>query len=397
MTADDHRLFSDDDPWPGEHAQAARRRHRRTGPARGRVRSPLTDTGSFLPPVDGGAGWGTTGASDTASATRGDRRDSGHAGTPDRSRLSAVAARGPARVEPGPRGGWAVALAAGVVWLVAVVLGFVVLRPPWVALALLAGVAAVAAGVRGFPLAGLVPLVLGVLAWGLAAGGQVPDTATDVPADFRLLGWVLAYSAPLLVAYVAVVIADARKAAVERVTAATALGRWWGGASADQVPDLLRELEAIPSAQFVVVPDDGLPHLVVAGRRVALVQSAIWPPGRYLLATNGDVLRDGRPYAPAGDEIAEMAADVRAWAERLEGAECCGFVVVQDLGGYAERVTVGDGAHDWVQIVRSDEFAEVVGGYLAVESHRIDVDVMERLDESLRLFAPPTGAATEPA
>jgi hypothetical protein len=368
------------EPSTAERRAVGMRNHRRAGPSRAGERSSLTDTGSFVPRQRGGAAdatgeWSRAGGSDRRSP----------------SWLAAVSAGGAAQVRPGPRAAAACALAAGTGWLAAIVLGFVELRPLWVALALVAGLAALAAGVRGFPLAGLLPVVLGVVAWGFATGDQVPGAATDVPGDLRLLGWALAYAAPLLVAYVSAVTVDARNAGIARVGAATARGRWWGGDLGGERPALLRELEAIPSAQFVVVPDDSLPYLVVAGRRVALVQSTVWPRGRYALAADGEVLRDGRTYAQGGEDVAEMAADVRAWAERLDGAECRGFVVLQEIGGPDDLAVAG--GHDTVRVVRSDGFAEVVGGYLSADAHRIDVGVMERLDESLSLFAPKPAAA----
>lgn len=307
----------------------------------------------------------------------------------------------PLRVLPGTGPMTTLVVLAGVGWLTVCVAGLADLRLPWVVAALVAGAATLVAAVRGLPLAGVLALPLGTLAWGLATADRVPAEPTDVPGVLRLVGWNLAYALPLLVGLVTGLAADGRRAAASRIRAATAGRRWWGADRGRERAPLLAELETVRSAQFYVVPDEPLPHLVVAGRRVALVHEAAWPDGAYQLV-HGAVTRDGEPYPQGDQDIAELAADVAVWADRLRGAAtaCRGYLVIPGSGRHhGGQPLTGRIAAEGVEVLTAGRFAEVARGYLAPEAYRVDIAVMRRIDEALGILpagGPDRAGSTRP-
>ena len=55
-------------------------------------------------------------------------------------------------------------------------------------------------------------------------------------------------------------------------------------------------METVPSARFFQTAGGHCPHLVTAGRRVALVRSTVWPRGGYTVTEVGEVRRNGRSH-----------------------------------------------------------------------------------------------------
>ncbi len=314
-------------------------------------------------------------------------------GGPPPSWLASIGSTASVRIRPGPQ--WPVGLCTVALlgWGVPVVLGGSAgLRVGWVVLAAVAGIGALALALRGSPLVGLVPLALGGLAWGLATGDQTPASAGDIPGLARLVGWNLAYAVPLLLAYVAAVWVDARWHLYRKVRSGVLGRRWWLPPERAQAPDgvsrqWLGLLEAIPSARFVVVSAEST--LVVAGRRVAVVRSVVWPAGQYTIAGDDALKRNRRAYALGGEDLAGLATDARIWSERLEAsrAQCRGYLVVHPK---SER-PIDDIELDLPPQVRAgvlaaDELVEVIGAFLASEAHWLDAPVLQRLDEGLHLF-----------
>jgi hypothetical protein len=273
---------------------------------------------------------------------------------------------------------------AGAGWLTAIGLGFAALRPWWVLLALLAGLGGLALALRGAPFVGLMPVVVGAVAWGFALASHAPASALDVPGGLGLVGWNLAYAVPLLVAYGLAVWTDARRLGWARVRAGAGERRWWGVEGAEQERHL-GLLEAVPAARFAALGDGS--WLVVAGRRVALVRAVVWPGGAYAVDGGGEVLRDGRRYVHGCDELAELAAGLRDWSSLLRetGAECRGFAVVYP-GRPGDDVSVRAAGGRPVRVIPAGELVEAVGGQLAEEAYRLDVPVLLALDARLGLF-----------
>ncbi|HEY7144276.1 MAG TPA: hypothetical protein VH637_08515 [Streptosporangiaceae bacterium] len=83
---------------------------------------------------------------------------------------------------------------------------------------------------------------------------------------------------------------------------------------------LLAVLAAVPGVrifQGVRAADGDLPriaHAVSAGRRLLLVESVAWPPGRYAAAANGRIYCDG---AYTGQSVRPLLAAVRYWRATL--------------------------------------------------------------------------------
>lgn len=319
---------------------------------------------------------------------------------PPPSWLASISSTALVRVRPGPLVPVAAAVLTGLVWGSVAVVGLTRLSPVWVLLAVAAGVGALLLALRGNPAVALVPVLLAGVLWGLATGGLVPASPGDVLGDLRLLGWNVVFAVPLLSAYVAAVWVDARWQAYTRVRDAAATRRWWGADGGE--PDRqLGLLEAIPAARFVLAADGTA--LVLAGRRVAVVRSATWPPGEYSL--DGDeVRRDGRAFGPGSDDVASVRDDVAAWTGRLgaTGVRCRGYVLVRAASDRpVDEVLIeeepqpwrdgarpaGAGAPAGVRLVPEREFVEVVGGFLAVDPYRLDVEVLRALDGQLRLFS----------
>jgi hypothetical protein len=308
--------------------------------------------------------------------------ETGAAGRPP-SWLAAIRPDATARVRPAPVLPAAVLAATGLGWGLVVVAGARWLSGWWVVLAALAGIGGLALAARGKPLVALVPVVLAGVAWGMATGDRA--TSGDLLPEFSaLVGWNLAFAVLLLVAYGAAVWVDARRYEYDRVRGAAWGTRWVDRAPGEPEPvgDVERELsllEAIPSARFVALPDGG--YLVVAGRRLVVVRMTVWPAGEYTLA-GVEVSRDGRQYAPGTDDVEGVAADVRTWAERVDGAgaQSRGFLVVHPASARpSDEVLLDQAPQATVTAVRAEDFVETVGGFLAAEPLRLDVAVLTQI------------------
>lgn len=95
---------------------------------------------------------------------------------------------------------------------------------------------------------------------------------------------------------------------------------------------LLAGLLALPSVrifQGVRQPAAGappIPHAISAGRRLVLVESVAWPPGRYTVAVTGQIHCDG---IYIGQSVVPLSAAVGHWREILPpDHQVSGFVVV---------------------------------------------------------------------
>ncbi|MDT5036048.1 MAG: hypothetical protein QOE03_1233 [Micromonosporaceae bacterium] len=295
------------------------------------------------------------------------------------------------RVRPGIARPVTVTALAGVGWLAAVGYGVAALDPMWSVAALVIGVVGLAVAVRGHPLLGLIPVLAGAAAWGMATGGKVPPTFPDLPGDVRLVGWNVLYAVPLLLAYGGVTWVDAVRYARDRVAEAIGGRRWIGVADLPDAEPNLTTMEAVPSARFFQLSDGSCPHLVTAGRRLALIRATVWPGGSYTSTDVGEVLRNGRVYANGSDDLNGVVADVRTWSERLGTVPCVefGFLIVHPASGRpGDRVDVDLPISRNVRVVPADRFVAILGEFLAEEPYRLDVDLTERLGEYLPIFEP---------
>jgi hypothetical protein len=95
---------------------------------------------------------------------------------------------------------------------------------------------------------------------------------------------------------------------------------------------LLAELVALPGIQIFQGVRQGaadlprIPHVVTAGRKVILVESVAWPPGRYTAATEGRIYCNG---AYIGQSMRPLKRAIRHWQEILPpGHRVSGLVAV---------------------------------------------------------------------
>jgi hypothetical protein len=279
-------------------------------------------------------------------------------------------------------------------WLAVVTYGVFRLDLLWSLGALAAGGVALALGLRGRSVIGLAPVLVGAAAWGMATGGQVPASPSDLIGDLRLIGWNALYAVPLLIAYGLATWLDAAGAARDRVGAALGGRRWWGAADVPDAEPRITALEAVPSARFFQLPSGSSPHLVTAGRRVALVRSAVWPRGAYTVAETGEVHRNGRVFAHGSDDLSGAVADVGTWAERLGTVTpaVVGFLVVYPASDRpGDKVDLDISQTGGVRVINAEEFVAVVGDFLAAEPYRLDVALTERIGEHLPVFEAQAG------
>jgi hypothetical protein len=187
---------------------------------------------------------------------------------------------------------------------------------------------------------------------GLLALGGLIGTVSIVPQ----LGWSRALSVPLLCAAGPAAVWTARRIIASRrvrttVPAALLARRYHGslagvtdserrplrpiGTTAYDVAvrtgALLAELVAIPSVRiFHGVRPVGAalpvtPHVLCAGRRLLLIESVAWPPGRYETTPSGRVLCDG---IYIGQSVRALLAAVRHWRATLSKAHRVSAMVV---------------------------------------------------------------------
>ena len=276
---------------------------------------------------------------------------------------------------------------AAAMWAAVVGYGAVRLDVAWSVLAALLGIGALVLVVRGFPLPAAVAMLASVACWAFVAREWVPDSAGDLAGLARLVGGNLAFAVPLVLGYLAAVWADGRR--TERAAVTSGLGgkRWFGVNVGDPEPQL-PALEQIPSARFFALPAGACSHLVVAGRRAALVGTTVWPRGEYGVAGN-EVVRNGRPFAPGTDEVDGAVDDLRRWSQRLApvGATCRAFLTVHPASGRpTDTVRVALPLVEGVQVVAAADFVETVGAFLVADANSISVDVMTELAD---LYAAP--------
>jgi hypothetical protein len=298
------------------------------------------------------------------------------------------------RVLPGIARPVALMAAPALGWLAVMTYGMVRFDLLWGLAALAAGVGALALGLRGRAVIGLLPVLVGAVAWGLATGGQVPASHSGLAGLARLVGWNVLYAVPLLITYQLAAGLESAVSARDRVRAALSGRRWWGAVDVPDAEPNITALEAVPAARFFQLDGGPCPHLVTAGRRAALIRSTVWPRGAYTATAAGEAQRNGRAFLPGREDLNGMVVVVRTWAERLQPAarDVAGFLVVHPASGRTgDRVELDIPETGGVRLVNAEEFAVVVGEFLAAEPYRLDVPLAERLDRHLAVFEPTEG------
>jgi hypothetical protein len=290
---------------------------------------------------------------------------------------------------------------ATALWVLVVGYGAIRVDTVWSGLAAVLGLAALALLVRGLPLAAVPLLLMAIACWAFVGRGWVPASAGDLPGIVRLIAGNVAFAVPLVFSCAAAVWADVRRSARAAVCAGLGGRRWFGVNRGDPEPQL-PALEQVPSALFFALPEGQCSHLVVAGRRAALVATTVWPRGEYGIEGNRVMRRNsrsvaeggekGRPYAPGTDEVDGAVDDVRRWRHELApvGVTCRAFLIVHPASGrLTDAVHIDLPAVEGVQVLPAGSFVETVGGFLAADAQVIDVDVVSELEWWYRVPAEP--------
>jgi hypothetical protein len=252
-----------------------------------------------------------------------------------------------------------------------------------------AGIAAVGGLVlayRGFPLFGSAAVLMAMACWAFVTRSFVPGSPRDLAGLVNLAAGNLALAGPLVYGFAAAICVDGRRAGRVAVTEALADRRWFGVNRGEPEPQL-PALEQLPAARFFALAQGRCAHLVVAGRRVALVASTVWPRGEYAVEES-TITRNGHAYGPGTDDVDRIVDDLRYWRRRLRptGATCAAFLVVHPANGRInERVRIWTRPVGGVHVLTAPDFAETAGGFLVPEANRLNVVV---LDELADLYTP---------
>ncbi|MEU0552969.1 hypothetical protein [Dactylosporangium sp. NPDC006015] len=250
----------------------------------------------------------------------------------------------------------------------------------WSAAAILALIGVLVLTLRGFPMFAILAAVTGAVAWGAATRTWLPGGWTDFLGIIKFIGVNLGFDVPLIGAFLAALMLDARRLSRAAIDEAVSGRRWWGKPD-DHLPRL-KELEVLPSARFFALGEGGCTHLVVAGRRVALFLPTVWPHGEFSMDASGQVLRGGRLFVPGSEDVDGLAAEVHTWREQLGkvGGAVRGYLVVApSRGDVSEDLVISVAPGEHLHLVHAHEMVEAAGRWLAAEPYRVELSVMERL------------------
>lgn len=143
----------------------------------------------------------------------------------------------------------------------------------------------------------------------------------------------------------------------------------------DQFSARLPGAKTFPALPWPGVVNGDVDHALLVGDRVAFLDGKLRRAGHYTADAHGHLLRDGRPSS--GGTL-HFPAAVQAWRNRLPaGVEAGGFLVVHPAT--PGRVTFDIPAGYPIVICAAEEFAQVVGGWLAGEAGRVNRPAFERL------------------
>jgi hypothetical protein len=110
--------------------------------------------------------------------------------------------------------------------------------------------------------------------------------------------------------------------------------------------ELLADLLAVPGVRMFhgVRPENSgsphIPHAICAGRRLVLVESVAWPPGRYETDAHGRIYCDGTYI---GQSVSPLTAAVSFWRQKLPKRHHVSAVVVVHLAALARGGTLPPG------------------------------------------------------
>ncbi|MHA6799882.1 J domain-containing protein [Bounagaea algeriensis] len=114
-----------------------------------------------------------------------------------------------------------------------------------------------------------------------------------------------------------------------------------------------------------------VPHAVLCGRRLVLVEPKSWLPGRYGIDADGAVWRNGHRFRGGATTLADGVA---AFAELLPDVQVRGVALL-----YPNRegeISAGEDGSGSVELMTPARFVRDIGGWLAAESAAVDRDAV---------------------
>ncbi|GAB2761609.1 DnaJ domain-containing protein [Salinifilum aidingensis] len=114
-----------------------------------------------------------------------------------------------------------------------------------------------------------------------------------------------------------------------------------------------------------------VPHAVLCGRRLVLVEPKSWLPGHYAIDADGSVWRNGHRFRGGATALADGMA---AFADLLPGVQVRGVALL-----YPNRegeVTAEEDAPGDVELMTPARFVRDIGGWLAADAAAVDRDAV---------------------
>jgi hypothetical protein len=140
---------------------------------------------------------------------------------------------------------------------------------------------------------------------------------------------------------------------------------------------LLTELTAVPGVRIFQglhpAHADGprIPHAISSGRRLLLVESVAWPPGRYVAAADGRIFSDG---SYIGQSVDQLMTAVRQWQRLMPVTHRVGaLVVVHPTNGEPQSLPTPGGELSWS---RAADVVQDVRARLLRPGHRVSRSVV---------------------
>ncbi|KAA9161380.1 DnaJ domain-containing protein [Amycolatopsis acidicola] len=126
---------------------------------------------------------------------------------------------------------------------------------------------------------------------------------------------------------------------------------------------------ALPGSVFADVD-----HAVLAGKRLVLVESKTWLPGRYGADDDGTLWRDDRLFRGGATRLPEA---IEAYRNLLPGVEVRGALVVYP--SRAGEITTEADFTVPAPPMTPDQFVQEIGGWLAAGPSIVDTSVLRRV------------------
>jgi hypothetical protein len=126
---------------------------------------------------------------------------------------------------------------------------------------------------------------------------------------------------------------------------------------------------ALPGSVFADIH-----HAVLSGNRLVLVESKLWPPGRYSTDSSGELLRNGGRFRGGSSQLSTA---IEAYQKLLPEAEIRGALVI-----YPNRSGMVSGeehSHALASPMNAEQFVLTIGGWLSAQPSTVDGSLLKTL------------------